>query len=139
MIRNVDTLPSTMTVSEAIAFFTASDKTHRSYPVISEDRKFVGLVSRGDILLWQRDDMQNNDTLAERLAEQEVTVGHEDDPVGLIADLMLTANTGRIAVVDKNSKTLLGLIARIDLLHLRRASQNEELERQPFVNLRTAR
>ncbi len=139
MIRNVDTLPSTMTVSEAIAFFTATDKTHRSYPVIGEDRKFIGLVSRGDILLWQRDDMQNNETLAERLADQEVTVGHQDDPVGLIADLMLTADTGRIAIVDQTSGTLIGLIARKDLLHLRRTSQTAELERQPFLHLRTVK
>jgi CBS domain-containing protein len=41
-----------VTVGEAIDFFLNPDHHHRAYPVISQSRKVVGLVSRVDILSW---------------------------------------------------------------------------------------
>jgi chloride channel protein, CIC family len=56
----------------------------------------------------------------------------------LIADMMLSADTGRIAIVDRSSNSLVGLVTRKDLLHLRRAQQRSELERQPFIRAAAA-
>ncbi|WP_410489433.1 chloride channel protein [Agrobacterium tumefaciens] len=133
MIRKVDTLPAGMTVSQAISFFTGSQETHRTYPVVQPEGTLVGLVSRADILSWQQEPHGGEETLADRLADREIPVAHENDPVGLIADLMLSADTGRIAIVDKSSNSLVGLVTRKDLLHLRQAQQRSEQERQPFI------
>lgn len=133
MIRKVDTLPAGMTVSQAISFFTGSQETHRTYPVVQPEGTLVGLVSRADILSWQQEQHGGQETLADRLADREIPVAHENDPVGLIADLMLSADTGRIAIVDKSSNSLVGLVTRKDLLHLRQAQQRSEQERQPFI------
>ncbi|MGV2019759.1 chloride channel protein [Agrobacterium sp. 22-223-1] len=133
MIRKVDTLPAGMTVSQAISFFTGSQETHRTYPVVQPEGTLVGLVSRADILSWQQEPHGGEETLADRLADREIPVAHENDPVGLIADLMLSADTGRITIVDKSSNSLVGLVTRKDLLHLRQAQQRSEQERQPFI------
>lgn len=133
MIRKVDTLPAGMTVSQAISFFTGSQETHRTYPVVQPEGTLVGLVSRADILSWQQEQHGGEETLADRLADREIPVAHENDPVGLIADLMLSADTGRIAIADKSSNSLVGLVTRKDLLHLRQAQQRSEQERQPFI------
>ncbi|TGE91016.1 chloride channel protein [Rhizobium sp. SEMIA 4032] len=133
MIRKVDTLLAGMTVSQAISFFTGSQETHRTYPVVQPEGTLVGLVSRADILSWQQEPHGGEETLANRLADREIPVAHENDPVGLIADLMLSADTGRIAIVDKSSNSLVGLVTRKDLLHLRQAQRRSEQERQPFI------
>lgn len=133
MIREVETLPVSMTISEAISFFTSEEETHRTYPVVDPGGKLAGLVSRSDILLWQRSEAIDNETLGERLAERDVIFAHEDDPVGRVADLMLTADTGRVAIVRPTSNILCGLITRKDLLYLRHAQRTSELSREPFL------
>lgn len=130
MIRNVDTLPATMKISEVIEFFT-SQETHRTYPVVKPDGVLVGVVSRADILLWQQE-THDTETLGSKLAERDLVAGHEEDTVGAIADLMLGANTGRVAIVN-SSNVLIGLVTRKDLLHLRRNQRAAELERRPYL------
>lgn len=68
MIRNVDTLPASMAVVDAIEFFTSTADKHRSYPVTEADGKLIGMVSRADILLWQQSDLEPSLTLAKFLA-----------------------------------------------------------------------
>lgn len=130
MIRDVDTLPATMKIREVIQFFI-SQETHRTYPVVKPDGVLIGVVSRADILLWQQE-THDTETLGNKLAERDVVAGHEEDTVGTIADLMLGANTGRVAIVN-SSNVLIGLVTRKDLLHLRRNQRAAELERRPYL------
>ncbi len=113
-----------------IEFFT-SQETHRTYPVVKPDGVLAGVVSRADILLWQQE-THDTETLGNKLAERDVVAGHEEDTVGAIADLMLGANTGRVAIVN-SSNVLIGLVTRKDLLHLRRNQRAAELERRPYL------
>ncbi|MET1026142.1 MAG: chloride channel protein, partial [Dongiaceae bacterium] len=52
MVREVETLPATMLVAEAIAFFTEPDARHKGYPVVDAADRVTGLVTRADILDW---------------------------------------------------------------------------------------
>src|SRR5262249_42054372 len=56
MVKAVDSLPSSMTIAEAIAFFTTSAPRHKSYPVVDGDGHVVAMVSRADILHWSREE-----------------------------------------------------------------------------------
>lgn len=133
MIRNVDTLPASMAVVNAIEFFTSTADKHRSYPVTEADGKLIGMVSRADILLWQQSDLEPSLTLAKILGQRSFTVGYENDPVGHIADLMLSENTGRVAIVSASTRILVGLVSRKDLLHLRQTFRTAEWERQTSI------
>ncbi|WP_202048372.1 chloride channel protein [Agrobacterium salinitolerans] len=132
MVRKVDTLPASMTIGAACDFLSSEEKTHRIYPVVEADGALVGVVSRADALRWQGDEELADQTLADRVSDGSIPVGHTDDTVAFIADLMLAAETGRIPIVDLASGKLVGLIARKDLLRLRSALQSSELERRPY-------
>ncbi|MFL5012905.1 chloride channel protein [Rhizobium sp.] len=133
MISDVDTLPGTMTVGEACDFFASQQKTHRIYPVIDAAGRLSGVVSRADALLWQGNSDLASQTLAENVTDGSVPVGHPDDTVAFIADLMLSTGDGRIPIVDPTSGKLCGLIARKDLLRLRSSYRSAELDRRPYL------
>ncbi|NNH65994.1 chloride channel protein [Rhizobium laguerreae] len=133
MISDVDTLPGTMTVGEACDFFASQQTTHRIYPVIDAAGRLSGVVSRADALLWQGNSDLASQTLAENVTDGSVPVGHPDDTVAFIADLMLSTGDGRIPIVDPTSGKLCGLIARKDLLRLRSSYRSAELDRRPYL------
>lgn len=133
MISDVDTLPGTMTVGEACDFFASQQKTHRIYPVVDAAGRLAGVVSRADALLWQGNPDLASQTLAENVTDDSVPVGHPDDTVAFIADLMLSTGDGRIPIVDPTSGKLCGLIARKDLLRLRSSYRSAELDRRPYL------
>ncbi|QKK21790.1 chloride channel protein [Rhizobium indicum] len=133
MISDVDTLPVTMTVGEACDFFASQQKTHRIYPVVDAAGRLAGVVSRADALLWQGNPNLASQTLAENVTDGSVPVGHPDDTVAFIADLMLSTGDGRIPIVDPTSGKLCGLIARKDLLRLRSSYRSAELDRRPYL------
>ncbi|PCK79123.1 chloride channel protein [Rhizobium sophoriradicis] len=133
MITEVDTLPVTMTVGEACDFFASQQKTHRIYPLVDAAGKLAGIVSRADALLWQGKPDLAAQTLGETVTDDSVPVGHPDDTVAFIADLMLSTDNGRIPIVDPASGRLRGLIARKDLLRLRSSWRSAELDRRPYL------
>ncbi|MBY3025046.1 chloride channel protein [Rhizobium leguminosarum] len=133
MISEVDTLPVAMTVGEACDFFASQRKTHRIYPVVDATGRLAGVVSRADALLWQGNPDLASQTLAENVTDDSVPVGHPDDTVAFIADLMLSTGDGRIPIVDPTSGKLCGLIARKDLLLLRSSYRSAELDRRPYL------
>ncbi|RFB81798.1 chloride channel protein [Rhizobium leguminosarum bv. trifolii] len=133
MIGDVDTLPVTMTIGEACDFFASDQKTHRIYPVVDTQGKLAGIVSRADALLWQGKPDLAAQTLGETVTDDSVPVGHPDDTVAFIADLMLSTDNGRIPIVDPASGRLRGLIARKDLLQLRSSLRSAELDRRPYL------
>ncbi|AHG48400.1 chloride channel protein (plasmid) [Rhizobium leguminosarum bv. trifolii CB782] len=133
MIADVDTLPVTMTVGEACDFFASQERTHRIYPVVDAVGRLAGIVSRADALLWQSEAELAVQTLGENVTDDSVPVGHPDDTVAFIADLMLSTGDGRIPIVDPASGKLCGLIARKDLLRLRSSYRSAELDRRPYL------
>ncbi|EJC72109.1 chloride channel protein EriC [Rhizobium leguminosarum bv. trifolii WSM2012] len=133
MIADVDTLPVTMTVGEACDFFASQERTHRIYPVVDAVGRLAGIVSRADALLWQGEAELAVQTLGENVTDDSVPIGHPDDTVAFIADLMLSTGDGRIPIVDPASGKLCGLIARKDLLRLRSSYRSAELDRRPYL------
>ncbi|WP_315855609.1 chloride channel protein [Rhizobium leguminosarum] len=136
MIQSVETLSATKTVAEACAFFSGREKTHRIYPVTTEDGKLEGIVTRGDALRWQTSPELGGQTVGERVSDSSIPVGHPDDTVGFIADLMLSTDSARIPIVHAGDGKLLGLIARKDLLRLRSSLRTAELDRRPYLGRR---
>ena len=115
MVRTVDTLPGTMRLEDAIAFFSADEPRHKSYPIESEDGRVVGMASRADILRWRREAPTDEDTLSDRLSDEALIVGYADETVAQLADRMAAEGVGRVAIVERGAMRLVGLISRKDL------------------------
>lgn len=137
MIRQVDTLSANMSVRDACSFFSSQQKNHRVYPVIEDDGLLAGVVSRADVLRWQGDESLAGQSLRESISDSSLPVGHPDDTVGFIADLMLAADSGRIPIVDRPTGKLVGLVARKDLLRLRSSLKSSEIERRPYLGIQS--
>ncbi|OWV84600.1 chloride channel protein [Rhizobium sp. R693] len=133
MIAKVDTLSVSMTVGDTCSFFSRDEHVHRVYPVVNENGAIAGIVTRADVLRWQDDSELALQTLGESVSDDSIPVGHPDDTVGFIADLMLSSDMGRVPIVDPQSGELVGLIARKDLLRLRSSFRTTELDRRPFL------
>ena len=117
MVTAVDTLPSHMQVTDVVRFFTSNAHRHKSYPVIDEHGRCIGMVSRADVLRWTTNSDHDN-TLREAIGDREMVQGWTDELVGGLADRMAHADVGRVPILDEHHK-LVGLIARKDLLQAR--------------------
>ena len=129
MTRAPEMLPGILTVRDAAAFF-AKGARHRSYPVVDEGRRLIGLVSRSDALRWQVEGTAPDGTLAELLSDASQPSGIPQDPISRIADLMVDTGVGRIPIVDPVTQTVIGIVARQDLLKIRAAHRGAEQERR---------
>ena len=137
MTRPVDTLAAGMPIDDVRAFFDAENgvNRHKSYPVVDDDGRVIGMVSRSDVLRWSRTGWPKGQTLEEVTDGQQVTVGYTDELVGHLADRMAAADVGRVPVVDRVAGKLEGLLARRDLLRVRASAARLERERERSLTL----
>jgi CBS domain-containing protein len=111
------TLPGSMSIADAVRFF-AEEAQHRSYPVVDANDRLLGLVSRTDALRWQVS-RSNDGALAEALSDASTQFAFPETPCGEIADLMVESGVGRVPIVDPESRRVVGIISRQDLLKVR--------------------
>ena len=140
MAKPVDTLDAHLSVSETIAFFTGNERRHKSYPVVAKDGTLAGMVSRADVLRWLPrqaggDGWQKNATLGDIQTCDDMVVGYADELVGHLADRMAARDVGRVPIVDRATRHVVGLVARRDLLRVRARLVSEEGERRKLLTL----
>ena len=127
-----DTLPGDMPVSRALEHF-ALPHAHRSYPIIGEDGRPIGIVSRSDALRWRSETVTDDVTLAERQSDRGLLLVTPDTPVTVLADLMVKDDVDRVPVVDARTGVVVGIVARRVLLRVRLHAHRENRERRRFV------
>jgi len=125
------TLPGTMTVGEVLAHF-AGEAAHRSYPVVDDRQRLIGLVSRGDALAWRTADMPPDRLLSDMISDAAGAVAYPETPAGAVADMMVETGAGRIPVVDRTSRKIAGILTRHDLLKVRGDGRRAETDRSRF-------
>ncbi len=124
MTSDPATLSGSMPLVEAVAFF-GSEAQHRSYPVIDERGRLLGLVSRTDALRWQVNESAEG-TLRDALSDAATQYAFPDTPTAEVADMMVESGVGRVPVVDPESRRVVGIISRQDLLMIRERHKNVE-------------
>jgi H+/Cl- antiporter ClcA/CBS domain-containing protein len=135
MTPDPQTLPGSMTVATASAFF-ADEATHRSYPVVDSEHRLLGLVSRSDALRWRMDDADGASKLAEMLSDVSQPLAYPDTPSGRVADMIIETGVGRVPVVDPDTRRVVGILSRQDLLKARISSRRAETDRSRFATRR---
>ena len=138
MTATVETLPGTMPVKEAIAFFGRAGSVHKGYPVVDAGGRVIGIMTRADALSWADDADLAACPLSEALSDASLVVGHPQDLVAQLADRMMESDTGRIPIIDPASGKLLGLVSRRDLLRARAQGRLAERDRAAYLLRRDA-
>jgi CIC family chloride channel protein len=133
MTKNPTTLPGSMSIPQVLHFF-AEEAQHRSYPVVDPDGRLLGLVSRTDALRWQVA-KKTEGRLGDVLSDASTQSAYPDTPCGELADMMVESGTGRIPIVDPQSRRVVGILSRQDLLKVR-ASQKRVEKVRPAARLR---
>ncbi|MBV9842991.1 MAG: chloride channel protein [Sphingomonadaceae bacterium] len=132
MTRSPATLPGAMPIGEAVAFFTEK-AIHRSYPVVDENDRLLGLVSRSDALRWMDIDTEDAASLADLLSDASQPAAHAETPIGAVADMMVETGVGRIPIVERSSGRIVGILSRHDLLKARSIRRRDELTRERLL------
>ncbi len=118
------TLPGDMPVGDVVRFF-AEEAEHRSYPVVDNAGRLVGLVSRTDALQWTVGRAREG-KLADALSDASTEFAYPETPCGDVADLMVESGVGRIPIVDHQERRVVGIISRQDLLKVRSRQKSGE-------------
>jgi CBS domain-containing protein len=139
MVTAVETVPADMTVDAAVAFFMADERRHKSYPIVDAQRNVVGMASRADVLRWQTEAVGGETTLYDVASDSAVLVAFADDLLGRIADLMVDRDVGRVPIVERGTRKLVGLVARKDMLRIRAVRNAQENERGAFFRRRPSK
>jgi H+/Cl- antiporter ClcA/CBS domain-containing protein len=124
MTPEPDTLQATMPVPDVLRFF-ADEAEHRSYPVVDGDGRLLGLVSRTDALRWQVSKKAEGH-LGDYLSDASTQFAYADTPCGQVADMMVESGVGRVPIVDPETKRVVGIISRQDLLKVRMTQERGE-------------
>ncbi|HEX3424147.1 MAG TPA: chloride channel protein [Sphingomicrobium sp.] len=127
MTHNPKTLPASMSIPDVLRFF-ADEAEHRSYPVVDDEGRLLGLVSRTDALRWQVEKKKEG-SLGDLLSDASILVAYPDTPCGEVADMMVDSGTGRVPIVDAQSRRVIGIISRQDLLKVRSTQMRGETVR----------
>jgi H+/Cl- antiporter ClcA/CBS domain-containing protein len=126
------TVPGSMTIAQAVDFFT-NEAQHRSYPVVDAQGKLLGLVSRTDALSWQADRAGDETPLGDVVSDATQPFAYPDTPGGAVADMIVESGVGRIPIVDPETRRVVGILSRQDLLKTRRSTIQAEFERTRHV------
>jgi CBS domain-containing protein len=117
----VVTLPATRTVREVREWLRSpSAPTHQGFPVVGDDGRLLGVLTRRDLL---NDEVDGNGTLRNLIHRPPVSVaGHHS--LREAADLMVHTKVGRLPVVTEDGRVV-GILSRSDVIaaHERRLDE----------------
>jgi chloride channel protein, CIC family len=110
MQRQVETLPSNMTVDEAVQAFSRSH--HRGFPVV-EGGRLVGIITQTDLNAIAQHNLPGDALIHQIMTPAPVTVGPES-ALSDVLYLLNRNNLSRLPVVS--GRKLVGIITRSDII-----------------------
>ena len=128
MTSDPDMLSGDMRIEDARDFFE-NDARHRSYPVVDATGRLLGLVSRSDALRWRVETIDGGTLLKDNLSDAAQPSAFPDSPSGMVADLIVQTGVGRIPIIARDSRRVVGILTRQDLLKARLKFRRAETER----------
>lgn len=139
MTRNVEAIPGDASVADVVAFLRGTGgaapgrHVHGGYPVIGDDQRVFGVVTRTDAYRWAAEGWEPRARLTDMLPKP-VHVAYPDEPLSRVADRMAGLSLGRIPVVRRADGALVGLVSRTDLLRGRLRQLTEETDRRSLLS-----
>jgi len=138
MRSNIVVLPAARALGEFQHSLHASrHQSQRLLPVVSADGRFIGVLTRGDIVqrIEQEGEAVQRRTLGE-LVRKEAVEAFPNEPLRAVVYRMAEKGITRMPVVEPSSRKFLGLISLTDLLKARARHLEEERRREQVLSLR---
>ncbi|SPE34578.1 CBS domain containing protein (fragment) [Candidatus Sulfopaludibacter sp. SbA3] len=138
MRDNIVALPADATAADlAGAVHTDHErKGQLLYPVVGEDRRLVGAITRNSLHHLLHNGQPPGTRLAE-VADTNPVVAFADEPLRLVVNRMAETGYTRFPVVEReDSQTLVGMVGLHDLLQARTRSIQEERSRERVLRIR---
>lgn len=128
MARGVATAPAVMTAGELAAHIVANDPQYKraGIPIVDEDGRLVGMITRGDVLRAVEGDGGRDRTVLEAGSSLPL-VAYPDELLGDAVGRMLRAGIGRLPVVSREDpRQLVGYLGRPEVMAARLRQLDEE-------------
>jgi H+/Cl- antiporter ClcA/predicted transcriptional regulator len=129
MEKDLPMVSPTTTVAELSNRIAQGDPTisHRQATlIVGEDKKLLGIITRGDILRVLRESMSGTMTVVEA-GESKLIVAYEDESLHDAAARMLKHDIGRLPVVDRQDpQHAIGYLGRVAILAAQAKFYEEE-------------
>lgn len=127
--RDVVSLRASETIGEVQAWLSTehAPAKHQGFPVVEEQGRLLGVVTRRDLLRAG----SPLDAQVRSLLHRPPLVVREDHTLREAADHMVEADVGRLVVMDRQGRRMVGIITRGDLLnaHAQRLREAHEASR----------
>ena len=140
MRTNVVALPADTALEQARDLIRPTQKEHGQhlFPVLDEDKKLIGVVSRNHLLkTFEEMPPQSSGTRLGEIANRDPVVAFADEPLRVVVYRMVETGFTRMPVMDsQDSRRLLGMISLNDLLQARSRHLEEERARERVLRLR---
>lgn len=146
MTKDVVTVSAALSAHELLDryFLGAGKQKHQAYPVVDTAGNLVGVVTRGNLLEdWMSATPAGSKVplrsvidpiIAFDLLHREPITAFPWESCRMAAERMAEAGVGRLPVVDPdNSRRVVGIVSRSDLLKPRAKQVEEEARRERFI------
>ncbi|MFT0168614.1 chloride channel protein [Paraburkholderia mimosarum] len=134
MTRNVDTIDANVTVREALERYFGANQQHRAFPVV-RDGAVLGMVDRAmlDAVRASAATRELDTPLESLLAQRSPDMALPEETCRQIATRLAIHGLERLPVVaGRESRRLVGIVSRSDLVKLSLSHFEEEHKRERF-------
>jgi CBS domain-containing protein len=107
--------------------------SHQGYPVVEGDGLLVGVLTRRDFL----DPAQPGEKTLRRLIRRPPSLCYDDNTLRDAADHMVNHDIGRLPVLSRATRKLVGFVTRGDILRAHRRRIDESANPSRTLELRT--
>lgn len=95
------------------AFTLMGEKKIRGIPIVTQDNQVIGIVTMNDILRVPSDRLKT--TFLKDIMTKNVITAYPDDTLLDALGKLTTGGVGRLPVIDRQTKRLVGILTRTDL------------------------
>jgi CIC family chloride channel protein len=108
------------------------------YPVVDDDRTLLGVATRNDLQKLVETAARDGISPLSSIMRPDPVVAHPDEPLRLVVYRMAETGLTRFPVIDRRTRSLVGMIALTDLLKARALTLDAEHRRERVFGTRIA-
>jgi len=125
MTEAVLTIPGSLPASEIYDRYFSSSQKHRGFPVVDETDRLLGILTISDVMEMSLSEPDQTLT-AKDLLRNDPIVAYSHETCREAAERMAASGIGRLPVLSEETRKLIGIITRSDLLKPRLLRFDEE-------------
>jgi H+/Cl- antiporter ClcA len=142
MVTGISTVPARLKITDLADRIASRDPVftkHQAYPILDDEGRLVGIITRGDVLHALEQNL-GNDARVVDVCRDRLIVTYPDESLHDAVMKMLRNDVGRLPVVSRQDpRRLVGYLGRAEVLAARLRRLEEEFVREPGLLTRLRR